>query len=221
MINKNSMSPLCPSPPRFPHRFACYRSSLPTLPWSVLGRNTIPWIVCSCVSSLGRGMALISSGSVVPTNGRNAGGFCVFRECTSKNLDLIVKEKGLAPVFSIEWQQNVPKCFVTFGRGARWITLHSLFIIPLPPCPLLLISGQTEQQLIGAFTLTYSINKLDAEKVFEIDFGASVCPDGEECIFDIDIIEDYRVPIPLCNSNFSFSLPGKHVWIVFMFWNSF
>ncbi|XP_022103294.1 uncharacterized protein LOC110986022 [Acanthaster planci] len=68
--------------------------------------------------------------------------------------------------------------------------------------------GQPQQQTIGVITLKYSIDKKDADKEFEIDFGASVCPSGEDCIFDLDIIQDYRVPIPVCNSNFSFSLPG-------------
>ncbi|XP_038050728.1 uncharacterized protein LOC119723897 [Patiria miniata] len=69
--------------------------------------------------------------------------------------------------------------------------------------------GKKEQQIIaGPITLSYSINKLDAEKVFEIDFGASICQSADNCIFDVDIIQDYRVPIPFCNANFSFSLPG-------------
>ncbi|XP_071798137.1 uncharacterized protein [Asterias amurensis] len=71
--------------------------------------------------------------------------------------------------------------------------------------------GRVKQQKIGPFTLKYTIDKLGDEKQFQIDFGASVCPNsGEECIFDIDIIQDYRVPIPFCNSNFSLSLPGKN-----------
>ncbi|XP_033637723.1 uncharacterized protein LOC117298529 [Asterias rubens] len=70
--------------------------------------------------------------------------------------------------------------------------------------------GDVKYQKIGPFTLRYTIDKLDDEKQFQIDFGASVCPiNGEECIFKIDIIQDYRVPIPFCNSNFSLSLPGK------------
>ncbi|XP_022102001.1 uncharacterized protein LOC110985344 [Acanthaster planci] len=69
--------------------------------------------------------------------------------------------------------------------------------------------GRPEEQNIGdAITLRYSINKLDAQKEFEIDFGASICSGSDDCIFDLDIIQDYRVPIPFCNSNFSFSLPG-------------
>ena len=73
------------------------------------------------------------------------------------------------------------------------------------------LSGDVKQQQIGPFTLRYTIDKLDDAKQFKIDFGASVCPiNGEECIFDIDIIQDYRVPIPFCNSNFSLSLPGMN-----------
>ncbi|XP_038050869.1 uncharacterized protein LOC119724020 [Patiria miniata] len=68
--------------------------------------------------------------------------------------------------------------------------------------------GKSQQQSIGPITLKYSINKLDAEKVFEVDFGASICQGADDCIFDVDIIQDYRVPIPFCNSNFSFALPG-------------
>ncbi|XP_038062441.1 uncharacterized protein LOC119732930 [Patiria miniata] len=68
--------------------------------------------------------------------------------------------------------------------------------------------GKPEQQTIGPIALKYSINKLDAEKVFEIDFGASICKSADDCVFNVDIIQDYRVPIPFCNSNFSFSLPG-------------
>ncbi|XP_033637389.1 uncharacterized protein LOC117298318 isoform X2 [Asterias rubens] len=71
--------------------------------------------------------------------------------------------------------------------------------------------GDVKQQQIGPFTLRYTIDKLDDAKQLKIDFGASVCPiNGEECIFDIDIIQDYRVPIPFCNSDFSLSLPGKN-----------
>ncbi|XP_038050876.1 uncharacterized protein LOC119724026 [Patiria miniata] len=68
--------------------------------------------------------------------------------------------------------------------------------------------GRLEQQNIGPITLRYSINKLESEKMFEIDFGASICQGADDCIFDVDIIQDYRVPIPFCNSNFSFALPG-------------
>ncbi len=71
------------------------------------------------------------------------------------------------------------------------------------------LSGHVKQQKIGPFTLSYTIDKLDDEQQFQIDFGASVCPNnGGNCIFDIDIVQDYRVPIPFCSSNFSLSLPG-------------
>ena len=77
------------------------------------------------------------------------------------------------------------------------------------------LSGDVKYQKIGPFTLRYTIDKLDDEKQFQIDFGASVCPNnGDDCIFDIDIIQDYRVPIPFCNSNFSLSLPGMNLTLI-------
>ena len=64
----------------------------------------------------------------------------------------------------------------------------------------------------SAFQLKYSVKKLEEE--FEIYFGAAVCKNNGECYYDVTLINNYRVPIPECSSNFSFSLPGMTSQIV-------
>ncbi|CAG2209692.1 unnamed protein product [Mytilus edulis] len=45
----------------------------------------------------------------------------------------------------------------------------------------------------------------DVKKVFSVNFGLRICIAGD-CIIDEYFIQDYEVPIPLCNENFT--LPG-------------
>ncbi len=77
----------------------------------------------------------------------------------------------------------------------------------------IIVSGQPREVDIGAVKIGYTIYKLDDDKVFVIDLSAKVCTDGQsDCILDLQIADDYEVPIPLCNSNFSLALPGTF-WI--------
>ena len=61
-----------------------------------------------------------------------------------------------------------------------------------------------------AVSIGYTIDKLDDEKVFAIDLSTKVCPDPSDCIIDVQVVQDHKIPIPLCNTNFSLSLPGKY-----------
>ena len=72
-----------------------------------------------------------------------------------------------------------------------------------------LLLGQPDEVDIGAVQIGYAIDKLDDEKVFVIDLSVKVCTEPDNCIFDLPIVDDHKIPIPLCNSNFSLALPGK------------
>ncbi|XP_072033446.1 LOW QUALITY PROTEIN: uncharacterized protein [Amphiura filiformis] len=69
--------------------------------------------------------------------------------------------------------------------------------------------GQPAEVDIGAINIGYTIDKLEDEKVFVVDLSAKVCINGpRDCILDVSIVEDHKIPIPLCNNNFSLALPG-------------
>jgi hypothetical protein len=53
----------------------------------------------------------------------------------------------------------------------------------------------------------FSIDKDDDKKVFKLDFGLKLCFDNN-CVIDKMFLEDYEIPIPICNENFTFS--GKY-----------
>ena len=73
------------------------------------------------------------------------------------------------------------------------------------------VTGQPDKIDIGtAVSIGYTIDKLDDEEVFVIDLSTKVCPDQSDCVLDVEIIRDHKIPIPLCNMNFSLSLPGKY-----------
>ena len=56
--------------------------------------------------------------------------------------------------------------------------------------------------------MTFIINKLSDEKIFVVDFALSVClPDDDSCLLPtVDIMKGTRIPIPLCNTDFSLSM---------------
>ena len=56
----------------------------------------------------------------------------------------------------------------------------------------------------------FSIDKDDDKKVFKLDFGLKLCFDND-CVIDKMFLEDYEIPIPICNENFTFS--GKYFLI--------
>ena len=88
---------------------------------------------------------------------------------------------------------------------------------------LLLLSGTQEELKIGkALTLIYTIDKLTEDKVFVLDLALSFCLPDSICDTapSIDILKGTRVPIPLCNENATFALPGTFEivkWDVNMF----
>ena len=54
--------------------------------------------------------------------------------------------------------------------------------------------------------IRFSIDKLDASKEYEIDLAFSLQVDDETT--DFPLMEAKRIPIPICNNNFSLALPG-------------
>ncbi len=52
----------------------------------------------------------------------------------------------------------------------------------------------------------FSVSKLDADKVFEVDLSFQLKLDGD--ITNFNIATDTRVPIPICDPNAAFTLPG-------------
>ncbi len=70
------------------------------------------------------------------------------------------------------------------------------------------VSGKPDEVDIGAISIGYTINRLEDQKVFVIALTAKVCIDQQDCLIDLPIVNDYKVPIPLCNTNFSLILPG-------------
>lgn len=53
---------------------------------------------------------------------------------------------------------------------------------------------------------SFTVDKLTAEKVFVVDLSVTLCIDGT-CT-PINLLHGARVPIPICNANGTFSLPG-------------
>ena len=51
----------------------------------------------------------------------------------------------------------------------------------------------------------YAVNKLDQERL-QVDFNIGICMDG--VCEDIPVLTGLLVPIPFCNTNGTFSLPG-------------
>ena len=77
-----------------------------------------------------------------------------------------------------------------------------------------MLSGTQEELKIGkALTLIYTINKLTEDKVFVLDLALSLCLPDSSCDIapSIDILKGTRVPIPLCNENATFALPGMKI----------
>ncbi|KAK6174798.1 hypothetical protein SNE40_013376 [Patella caerulea] len=67
--------------------------------------------------------------------------------------------------------------------------------------------GTPEEIPIGdAITLRFTIDKNSDEKVFIVDFGLKIKLTDDETSIDSQMIEDMRIPIPICNENFT--LPG-------------
>ena len=52
----------------------------------------------------------------------------------------------------------------------------------------------------------FTVDKLTAKKEFLIDLSVSLCIDGT-CT-PINLLQGAHVPIPICNTNATFSLPG-------------
>ena len=52
----------------------------------------------------------------------------------------------------------------------------------------------------------FTVDKLTAKKEFLIDLSVSLCIDGT-CT-PINLLQGAHVPIPICNQNATFSLPG-------------
>ncbi|XP_072048756.1 uncharacterized protein [Amphiura filiformis] len=67
--------------------------------------------------------------------------------------------------------------------------------------------GQEKTEMIGdVIEFRYNIAKLDVTKEFDLDLSLNICIDGT-CI-TVPILFDVKVPIPLCSTNGSVSLPG-------------
>ena len=57
------------------------------------------------------------------------------------------------------------------------------------------------------FSFSYSIDKLGDEKVFSLSLSMTICID--KTCDEEPLLQNFKVPIPLCNTNFtSFRLPG-------------
>ena len=52
----------------------------------------------------------------------------------------------------------------------------------------------------------YSVDKLDVEKVFVLDLAFQIKIEGD--VTSVTILSDMKVPIPGCNENATFTLPG-------------
>ena len=75
----------------------------------------------------------------------------------------------------------------------------------------LAVVGTQEQVHIGrAVTITYTVDKLTADKVFLLDLGLIVCVPNCAEAPSIEILRGTRIPIPLCNENATFALPGNY-----------
>ena len=61
--------------------------------------------------------------------------------------------------------------------------------------------------LSAAIIFRYLIDKLDEEKSFLVDFSLDLCID-DTCEM-VPIVSKLLVPIPLCNPNGTFTLPGN------------
>ena len=72
-------------------------------------------------------------------------------------------------------------------------------------------AGTREQIRLGrAVTITYTVDKLTDDGVFLLDLGLTVCVPDCDAAPSIDILRGARVPIPLCNENATFTLPGDY-----------
>ena len=54
--------------------------------------------------------------------------------------------------------------------------------------------------------LRYTIDKLDQEKSFRVDFIIEICIDN--VCEDVPVLTEFLVPIPFCNTNGTYGLPG-------------
>ena len=61
--------------------------------------------------------------------------------------------------------------------------------------------------LFGYLPRRYAIDKLDEEKSFLVDLSVMVCIDNS--CNTVPIVSQLLVPIPFCNPNATFSLPGN------------
>ncbi|XP_072048757.1 uncharacterized protein [Amphiura filiformis] len=68
---------------------------------------------------------------------------------------------------------------------------------------------ERELVIVDALKIKYKIDKLDAQKSFQIDLSVIVCIDGT-CEM-IPVVSQLLVPIPFCNTNGTLSLPGGSI----------
>ncbi|XP_072023446.1 uncharacterized protein, partial [Amphiura filiformis] len=84
---------------------------------------------------------------------------------------------------------------ITFGK---WFFNTTLFTYEW---------GKNEVMMLGnAIYIRFSIDKLDSSKEFSLNFAFQLDLNGD--ITDFNIVSDLRIPIPVCNENSVFILPG-------------
>ncbi|XP_072033123.1 uncharacterized protein [Amphiura filiformis] len=67
--------------------------------------------------------------------------------------------------------------------------------------------GTEEVEMLGnAIEITFSIDKLDDDKEFLVNLALKLDIEGD--ITELGILSNTRFPIPLCNTNATFTLPG-------------
>ena len=71
----------------------------------------------------------------------------------------------------------------------------------------LLFPGAIIEETIGALSLRFKLAE-DADAFF-IDFSFSICLSPGDCVLDVDVVTDQRIPKILCNPDFSLRLPGE------------
>ena len=59
---------------------------------------------------------------------------------------------------------------------------------------------------LNVFRLRFSIDKLDSTDEYEVDLVFTLRID--DVTTDFPVMADKRIPIPICNRNFSLALPG-------------
>ncbi|XP_072033124.1 uncharacterized protein [Amphiura filiformis] len=121
-----------------------------------------------------------------PTN------FCQGFECCV-DLDLTVTRKTIRVYLTIDFCNY--QISVGFGE---WFKNFTLFTYDW--------STEEMHALGSAIMLRFSIDKLDADKEFVLDLSFQLKIEGVTT--DFNILSATRVPIPLCNENTTFSLPG-------------